>query len=109
MVALSLGLLVASSGRVFAADSLAGLADPTRPYSGIPAASQRRPGMVLQSTLVSPLQRMAVIDGRTVKVGERIDGARILQIRPYDVLVERSGRRRVLHLLPQLHIERTKR
>lgn len=108
IVVFSLGLLLAAGARAFAANSLIGLPDPTRPYTGLPAWNHRPAGLVLQSTLVSPLQRLAVINGRTFKTGERVDDAVILQIHPYGVILSRAGRRQLLRLLPKLNIERTR-
>ena len=97
-----LALLVAGTARAHAAASLSGLADPTRPY----AAGSGGTGLVLQSTLVSPLERIAVINGRTFTLGDRVGGAEIVGIRPYGVVLRRAGRQTVLPLLPTLNIER---
>ncbi|MHB8347586.1 MAG: hypothetical protein ACYDHM_10465 [Acidiferrobacterales bacterium] len=104
---LALLLLLAAAGvRAQAGENLTGLADPTRPFTGNAGPDHRRAGLVLQSTLVSPLQRLAVINGRAFTVGERVDGAEIVQIRRYDVTLSRAGRQYLLRLLPKLDIER---
>lgn len=60
--------------------------DPTRPAISVPFAadaSEDVPApMVLQSTLVSPLQRTAIIDGRRYRIGERVGDARLTSIEP---------------------------
>ncbi len=99
-------LLVAAGARAQAGDTLAGLPDPTRPFTWNAGPNHGRTGLVLQSTLVSPLQRLAVINGRAFTVGERVGGAEIVQIRRYDVTLSRAGRRHLLRLLPKLDIER---
>lgn len=63
------------------------VADPMRPpavQGRAPAEDQART-LVLHSTLVSGPQRSAVINGRVVTVGERIGGARVLEILPGEV------------------------
>jgi len=84
------------------------LPDPTRPadYSGGATAAARveRPsGPVLQSTLVSPLHKRAVIDGKSVGVGDSINGVRVIDIRPYEVILRRGERETTsLRLMPKL-------
>ena len=101
-----LALLACAGAPAHASDPLAGLADPTRPYSGNAESRHGHAGFVLQSTLVSPLQRMAVINGRAFTVGAHIGGAQIVQIHSYGVVLSRAGKRRLLRLLPKLDIER---
>jgi hypothetical protein len=83
-----------------------GLADPTRPaYAGqAPAgtAGGHDAGPVLQSTFISANQRRAVIDGRTYTVGDQFGGAVVVEIRPYEVVLQRLGRTTQLRLLPKL-------
>jgi MSHA biogenesis protein MshK len=80
------------------------LADPTRPATGagsVPAPAEEG-AFVLQSTLISPARRVAVINGRSYTVGERVDGARILAIEPYAVQLDAADGRRMLRLLPRI-------
>ncbi len=99
-------MLLAAGAQAHTSDPLAGLADPTQPYTAHAGSYRRHAGLVLQSTLVSPLQRLAVINGHAFTVGEHVGGARIVQIRPYGVILNRAGRRQLLRLLPKLNIER---
>ena len=81
--------------------------DPTRPPAvltapapgtALPAAES---GLQLQSILVSKRaggRRLAVIDGKTVREGERIGGALIETIRPTEVVVRRGKQRQTLKL-----------
>ncbi|MHB8455918.1 MAG: hypothetical protein ACYDDO_14765 [Acidiferrobacterales bacterium] len=99
-------LLLAGFTSVHADDSLAGLTDPTRPYGSAGEWSRGHAGLVLQSTLVSPRRRLAVINGREFTVGEHVGGAEITAIRPYEVVLSRAGKQSSLRLLPKLGIER---
>ena len=81
-----------------------GLGDPTRPTSlsepdSVLAAVQG-PRWRLQSTLVADTRRLAVINGRTVAQGGRIDGATVVEVRRDGVTLDHEGQRIVLHLLP---------
>lgn len=81
--------------------------DPTRPmdFAGTPTRAARAApsGPVLQSTLVSPQRRLAVISGRQVRVGDSIDGAVITDISPYEVRMTKGGRETTLRLLPKIN------
>ncbi len=84
---------------------LKGLSDPTRPYTGGPAVTAPTPeasGPVLQSTMISPTDRRAVISGRSYRVGDKIDGAVITDIQPYEVTLKRGDRTNRLRMLPRL-------
>ena len=81
--------------------------DPTQPadYS-LPASgggtAERARGPVLQSTFVSPGRKRAVIDGKSVGVGDKVNDARVVDIRPYEVVLRQGGRDTSLRLMPQL-------
>ena len=86
VLALALALFaVASMSSAFAR-----VPDPTRPAIAMPApaaagatsADAAPPPLVLQSTLVSPRQRSAIINGQRYRLGERIGDARIEAIGP---------------------------
>jgi len=85
------------------------LSDPTRPatYSapaggGGAKAERAYGGPVLQSTMVSPLRKRAVIDGKTVAVGDKVADAQIVDIRPYEVILRRGAQQTSLRLMPKL-------
>ena len=60
------------------------LSDPMRPPAFVTGAATGEQawggGPVLQSTLLSKGRRIAMIDGKPMKVGDRIGGARIISI-----------------------------
>jgi len=85
------GLLLACG----AAAAQDGLGDPTRPTplrAAAPVEAAAAPQWRLQSTLVAAQRRVAVINGRTVREGETVDGARLVEVRPDGVSLERAGR-----------------
>lgn len=90
-----------------AVEGIGRLSDPTRPAIGVesPAAPRETAaatGPQLQSTMISPTFRRAVISGRSYKVGDRFDEAVIADIQPYEVTLRREGRETHLRLLPRL-------
>ena len=105
LVALAAATATASSA--MAANSLA---DPTRPSTrAAPSTVPVEPvpqGPVLQSTLVAPERKVAVISGTRVKIGDVYEGARVVDIRPYEVLLSRGGHETRLRLMPKLAKEK---
>ncbi len=86
----------------------AGLADPTRPPASLsaPAANAGQGHAAsgapqLQSILISLRaggRRVAVIDGKTLRQGQRIDGAVVEAIRPTEVVLRRGKQKQILKL-----------
>jgi len=58
-------------------------------------------GMVLQSVLISPQRRLAVINGRTLAVGERIGDATVAAIWSHEVIIKRTSGDVTLRLVPR--------
>lgn len=81
VLALALALALAA-GSVLAAS----VPDPTRPailrQAEAAPGAEPRAGLLLQSTLVSPRQRSAIINGQRYRIGDRIGAARIEAIGP---------------------------
>lgn len=82
------------------------LADPTRPPAALnPAlanASAAYAGPVLQSVLISRGRRVAIIDGKEVRVNEKFGAARVIRITGTEVVL-RSGRNvQTLKLFPDM-------
>jgi MSHA biogenesis protein MshK len=77
------------------------LSDPTRPPTSIdgtaPAVSS---GPALQSVLVSPGRTIAIISGRTVKVGDRFGDAIVVKITESEVLLRSGKQVQTLKLFP---------
>ena len=77
------------------------LQDPTRPPTSIegtaPAASS---GPALQSVLVSPGRTIAIISGRTVKLGDRFGDAVVMKITESEVLLRSGKQVQTLKLFP---------
>ena len=79
------------------------LVDPTRPpMAAIESAgteSARPSGPQLQSVLISPSRRVAVISGSTVVQGGRYGDATVAEITEGSVLLRYADRRETLHLI----------
>lgn len=86
-------------------DPMAGLPDPTRPENLVQARQAARSvditRLVLESTLVSPERRLAVVNGKTLAVGDNIDDVKITAITPFEVTAYRNGQQLRMRLLPR--------
>ena len=81
------------------------LRDPTRPPAsfGAPPAegiAPRSPTPKLQSVLIGPGRAIAVISGQTVKVGDSVDGAKVVAIREGEVVLRTGKDLQTLKLFP---------
>jgi MSHA biogenesis protein MshK len=82
------------------------LSDPTRPPSfsesgrdGEPRASV---GPVLQSVIVSGGRKLALIDGKTYTVGDKVGEAKLVAISGSEVTLRESGGNKILRLTPDV-------
>ena len=83
------------------------LPDPTRPPAGwgpgespaIAAPAGARLQMIVRSPGEAP---WALIDGQRVRIGERIDGARLIRLTDTEAVLDDSGTTRRLSLSPGL-------
>lgn len=98
----ALFLVLAFAGSAFA--QRGALVDPTRPPNmsvesgvGEPAAPT---GPRLQSVLISPTRRVAVISGSTVVQGGKYGNATVASISEGAVLLRYADRRETLQLIP---------
>jgi hypothetical protein len=57
------------------------------------------PPLVVQAIEIAPLRRSAVINGRRVRVGDRLGAAEITSIEPHGVMIDEQGQRRLLRWL----------
>ena len=104
VIALISGLLIASVPVMAVAQQLR---DPTRPpleVSSKPAAakSHSRGGLVLQTVLISPERKTAVISGRVMSLGDTVSGFRLVDIREGEVVMKGSKETRTLRLYPEV-------
>lgn len=90
------------------------LPDPTRPppeASLVPGAAMAMPsggGPRLQSVLVSSKpggRRLAVIDGQTVRLGAKFDGAVLVKVTDTEVVLRRGKELQVLTLFPKADLD----
>ena len=84
------------------------LSDPTRPAIGIPSAAEAgtgagnatQPSMKegLQSVIISPQHRAAVINGITVELGGKVGDATLVEVRESSVVLQGAQGKRVMEL-----------
>lgn len=104
------GLLAAAMLAAGAAATAQALGDPTRPTSlAEPEPAQRTgpgPRWRLQSTLVAEDRQLAIINGRTVGPGDRVDGATVRDVRQDGVTLDVEGRRVELRMFGAVDVKR---
>jgi MSHA biogenesis protein MshK len=88
------------------------LPDPTRP--AIDLSSSGTSGVVvpvedvshgLQSVIISPQYRAAIINGETVRLGDKSGDSRLVEVRESSVVLENGQGRRVLEMFPKVSIK----
>lgn len=90
------------------------LPDPTRPAidlsSGVGAAETAAIEAApkgLQSTIISPQYRAAIISGETVRLGGMFGDSRLIEVRESSVVLQNARGRRVLELFPKVNIKKS--
>ena len=85
------------------------LNDPTRPppgvYSNEAAGSAVASAPVLQSVMISPTERSAIIAGKTVKVGGTYGDARIIKISEGEVVLRSASGTETLRMYPDVSLK----
>jgi hypothetical protein len=79
------------------------MTDPMQPptvKAGVVMQKSSKPRWRLTSTLIGQNRRLATINGKTIKVGEKIAGAKLLEIEPASVTLLYQNRSVLLKLLP---------
>jgi MSHA biogenesis protein MshK len=91
------------------------LPDPTRPAidlnsSGASGAADFIPDDAvprgLQSIIISPQYRAAIINGETVSMGGKYGDSRLVEVRENSVVLQNAQGRRVLELFPKVNIRK---
>lgn len=94
-----------------AAGLAAELPDPTRPPPELVAPKGAAPaaaGPVLQSVLISPTRKSAIIGGQTVGVGDRYGDAQVVGIGEGEVVLKSGNRLQTLRLFPEVEKRKAK-
>jgi len=105
--ALAAAALMGHAAAVLAAE----LPDPTRPPPELSAAQGAAPaatGPVLQSVLISPTRKSAIIGGQTVGIGDRYGDAQVVGIGEGEVVLKSGNKLRTLRLFPEVEKRKAK-
>lgn len=94
-----------------------GLSDPTRPPGASSGMTQAAgPGeelaisaTQLQSVLIAPGRRVAVINGQAVALGGMVGEAKVVKISETEVVLRRGAENEVLKMYPGVEKQATKR
>ena len=81
--------------------------DPTRPPAGFGtgAADTEREtagGVRLQTVMISPTQRAAIINGVVVRLGEKYGDAVLVKVSENEVVLKGAGAQQVLRIHPEV-------
>ncbi len=75
--------------------------DPTRPAVGADsAASTAASGVALQSVVISPTVKAAIINGQMVKVGEKFGNARLVRVTESEAVLRDGSDVQILKMYP---------
>jgi MSHA biogenesis protein MshK len=84
------------------------LQDPTRPPSAIgQEAGAIAEGPVLQSVLIAPDRKVAIISGQSVKLGGQFNGAKLISISETQVVLRNGTELQTLKLFPDIDKHRS--
>jgi MSHA biogenesis protein MshK len=102
----SLASALALALMLCAASAAAQMNDPTRPPASFGAgeADAGDGGIMLQSVLISPIQRAAIINGVLVRLGEKYGDAVLIEVTENEVVLRGGGVRQVLKLHPGVNM-----
>lgn len=91
------GLMVASTGQA------APFPDPTQPPTMVTgSAGDASPGgPKVESILIAPDRRLAVVDGEQVTLGSKVAGGAVVRITETEVVVRGSDGEQILRLFPE--------
>lgn len=96
--------VIVPAALVLPAHAAQALRDPMRPPPGFAATDNARPRSVeepvLQSVMISPGRRAAIISGEVVRLGEKFGGARLVRVSEQEVVLQYGTDARVLKLYP---------
>jgi len=99
----SFALLVVLAGAISSASAWAQITtDPTRPATGfaIEAPEGAAAGNQLQSVMISPTRSAAIINGVTVRLGEKYGDAVLVKVAESEVVLKSGNEQQVLKLYP---------
>ena len=88
-----------------------GIADPTLPPPAFATgenAEEAVRGPVLQSIMIRPHSRSAIISGERVTLGSKIGNSRVAAIRDSEVVLRSNSGTEVLRLYPDVHMKPSK-
>lgn len=77
--------------------------DPTRPpsgYAGVENSGVASGGPVLQSVMITPTLKAAIIDGEMVKLGGKFGNAHLVKISESEVVLRNNEQIQVLKMYP---------
>lgn len=104
-------LLAAAMLPVLAPADAQDLADPTRPpnASAPGGPPESTAGTQLQSVLISPGRRLAIINGKSVALGDAVGESKVVKITETEVVLQKGTETEVLKMYPGVDKQPVKR
>jgi len=104
-------LLVLILAALPAAVAAQGMLDPTQPPAPLlapGAGGDASTGPLLQSVIITPTQRSAIIGGQRVRLGGKYGDARVVKITASEVVLRSTGSDETLRMYPDVEISPVK-
>lgn len=101
------GWLLLLLGAIPALSLAQALVDPTKPPAELSASpGEPVPATTLQSIIISPTRRAAIINGQTVELGGKSGDDRLIEVTESRVVLQGTKGRQVLSLFPNVEINK---
>ena len=95
-------LVLALAAMLAAAAQAAPFADPTQPPAITPGEPGSAGGQRVESILIAPDRRLAVVGGQQVTIGSRIGAGTVVRISETEVVVRGGDGEQTLKLIPEI-------
>ena len=100
------GFVLLSLGAIPAISLAQTLVDPTKPPYELSASAVGVTQNDLQSIIISPARRAAIINGQTIELGGKAGDVRLIEVSEGGVVLQGAKGRQVLTLFPNVKIDK---
>ena len=103
LLLIAAGVVNADEPRDAGADAGKALRDPMQPYRPLPGGAGGAAGGAtyrfnLTGVVISPTRRIAIVNGRSLEVGDEVAGAKIVRIERETVYLQQGSGALLIHL-----------
>jgi MSHA biogenesis protein MshK len=101
-----MGWVLLSLSAIPAISSAQTLVDPTKPPAELSASAVGATPDDLQSIIISPARRAAIINGQMIELGGKAGDVRLIEVSEGSVVLQGTKGRQVLTLFPNVKIDK---